>query len=204
MNRTVSLTLYNNGVWVNGGLWHRDCISDCVAKQESGRRRGMDVLHKPQRSTDNRQERQKPKPALALTDVHEEVSPLASFAKESAELLHELNNVFVSVLLNTQVMEWKLPSYSRLRRNLHEVQRNAQRGGELAKRLLNRLDAMSRRGSEAGDHAAGTLDSALTNAAVAEQEPAPPIRCEHAVIESPGCVAPVFSPAGENGPHTPV
>jgi hypothetical protein len=34
------------------------------------------------------------------------------------------------------VLEWKLPSYSRLKRNLHEIERNAQRGGELVKRLL--------------------------------------------------------------------
>src|SRR5215469_8589205 len=62
---------------------------------------------------------------------------------KSGELLHELNNVFVSVLLNTQVMEWKLPSYSRLKRNLHEVQRDTQRGAELVKRLLKRLEAAS-------------------------------------------------------------
>src|SRR5215831_16286153 len=62
---------------------------------------------------------------------------------KSAELLHELNDVFVSVLLNTQVTEWKLPSYSRLKRNLHEVQRDTQRGAELIKRLLKRLEAAS-------------------------------------------------------------
>ncbi len=58
---------------------------------------------------------------------------------ECAELLHGLNNVLVSTLLNAQVMEWKLPSYSRLKRNLHAIERNAQRGGELVKRLLNHL-----------------------------------------------------------------
>jgi hypothetical protein len=55
---------------------------------------------------------------------------------EWAKLLHDLNNVLVSTLLNAQVMEWKLPSYSRLKRNLHEIERNAQRGGELVKRLV--------------------------------------------------------------------
>src|SRR3974390_57291 len=59
---------------------------------------------------------------------------------ECAELLHGLNNVLVGILLNAQVLEWKLPSYSRLKRNLHEIERNAQRGGELVKRLLKRLD----------------------------------------------------------------
>ena len=59
---------------------------------------------------------------------------------ECAEILHGLNNVLASMLLNAQVMEWKLPSYSRSRRYLHEIERNAQRGGELVRRLLERLD----------------------------------------------------------------
>jgi len=42
---------------------------------------------------------------------------------ECAELLHGLNNVLVGMLLNAQVLEWKLPSYSRLKRNLHEIER---------------------------------------------------------------------------------
>ena len=65
---------------------------------------------------------------------------------ECAEILHGLNNVLASMLLNAQVMEWKLPSYSRSRRYLHEIERNAQRGGELVKRLLARLDSGRRAG----------------------------------------------------------
>jgi hypothetical protein len=57
---------------------------------------------------------------------------------ECGELLHTLNNALASVLLNAQVMSWKLPSYSRGKRYLHEIERNAQRGGELVKRLLER------------------------------------------------------------------
>ena len=57
-----------------------------------------------------------------------------------AEILHGLNNVLASMLLNAQVLEWKLPSYSRSRRYLHEIERNAQRGGELVKRLLEELE----------------------------------------------------------------
>jgi hypothetical protein len=63
-----------------------------------------------------------------------------SLRPECAEVLHELNNALVSMLLNAQVLEWKLPSYSRMKRNLHEIERNAQRGGELVKRLLKRLN----------------------------------------------------------------
>lgn len=54
---------------------------------------------------------------------------------EQAEILHGLNNVLVSILLNAQLIEWKLPSYSRLRRNVHEIERSAQRAGALLKRL---------------------------------------------------------------------
>lgn len=55
---------------------------------------------------------------------------------DQAEILHGLNNVLVSILLNAQLMEWKLPSYSHLRRNVHEIERSAQRAGILLKRLL--------------------------------------------------------------------
>ena len=58
-----------------------------------------------------------------------------------AETLHGLNNVLASMLLNAQVLEWKLPSYSRSRRYLHEIERNAQRGGELVKRLMEQIEA---------------------------------------------------------------
>jgi len=56
------------------------------------------------------------------------------------DILHGLNNALVSILLNAQVIEWKLPSYSRLKRNVHEVERSAQRGGLLVQRLRNWLE----------------------------------------------------------------
>ena len=55
-----------------------------------------------------------------------------------AEVLHELSNVMTGVLTNAQVMGWKLPPYSHLKRSVREVERNAQRGGELLKRLMSR------------------------------------------------------------------
>lgn len=55
---------------------------------------------------------------------------------ECGRLLHDLNNALVAILLNAQVIEWKLPSYSRIKRNVHEVERSAQRGGVLVRRLL--------------------------------------------------------------------
>ncbi len=54
------------------------------------------------------------------------------------EVLHELANVMTGVLSNAQVLGWKLPPYSHLKRSVREVERNAQRGGELLKRLINR------------------------------------------------------------------
>jgi hypothetical protein len=56
-----------------------------------------------------------------------------------ADLVHELANTMAAVLLNTQLLEWKLPPYSRLKRAVLEVERNAQRGGELLKRLRQKF-----------------------------------------------------------------
>jgi hypothetical protein len=55
---------------------------------------------------------------------------------QQAEIVHGLNNVLVSIMLNAQLIGWKLPSYSRLRRNVHEIERSTQRAGTLLKRLL--------------------------------------------------------------------
>lgn len=62
-------------------------------------------------------------------------------ANELGEILHGLNNVLVSIVLNAQIMEWKLPSYSLMRRNTHEIQRSARRAGVLLKRLSARTIA---------------------------------------------------------------
>ena len=84
------------------------------------------------------------------------------FDPECAELLHGLNNALVGMLLNAQVLEWKLPSYSRLKRNLHEIERNAQCGGELVKRLLKRLAIPQQEQSTGGQYGAeaASLDQA--------------------------------------------
>ncbi len=56
-------------------------------------------------------------------------------AEGPAELLHELANLMTTVLLNAQMLEWKLPPYSHLKRPVREVARNAQRATELMRRL---------------------------------------------------------------------
>jgi hypothetical protein len=54
------------------------------------------------------------------------------------EVLHQLSNVMTGVLTNAQMLGWKLPPYSHLKRPVREMERNAQRCGELLKRLVNR------------------------------------------------------------------
>ena len=65
--------------------------------------------------------------------------PSRAFSGDCADLVHELANTTTAVLMNAQVLAWKLPPYSHLKRPLREIERNAQRGGELMKRLLSRL-----------------------------------------------------------------
>ncbi len=66
-----------------------------------------------------------------------------ALSADCAHLIHELANTTTAVLVNVQVLGWKLPAYSRLKRPLHEIERNAQRGGELMKRLLSQLSTDS-------------------------------------------------------------
>ena len=105
---------------------------------------------------------------------------------ECAELLHGLNNVLVGMLLNAQVLEWKLPSYSRLKRNLHEIERNAQRGGELVKRLLKRFE-LPHSEQLIGGHNGGEA-TAIDPAVIASANVEPDSEAEE--IELPGPAAP--------------
>ena len=41
-----------------------------------------------------------------------------------------------AVLINAQVLEWKLPPYSRVKRAVREIERHAQRSAALLQRLL--------------------------------------------------------------------
>jgi hypothetical protein len=52
--------------------------------------------------------------------------------------LYELCGLVTGILLNAQLLEWKLPPYSHLKRPLREVERNAQRSSELLKGLISR------------------------------------------------------------------
>ena len=71
-----------------------------------------------------------------------------------ADTLHELANTITAVLINAQVLEWKLPPYSRLKRPVREIERHAQRSGALLKRLLRQFETG---GGEPGVMRAGSL-----------------------------------------------
>src|SRR5450755_308938 len=86
-------------------------------------------------------------------------------------ILHGLNNVLAAMLLNAQVMEWKLPSYSRSRRYLHEIERNAQRGGELVKQLLQQLGTRCPADLHDSRSCGDAPSRAGANGAVSSQEP---------------------------------
>lgn len=60
--------------------------------------------------------------------------------RQYCDILHDLNNALVSILLNAQLIEWKLPSYSRIKRNIHEIERSAQRVGVLVRGLREFVD----------------------------------------------------------------
>lgn len=118
---------------------------------------------------------------------------------ECSEILHGLNNVFASMLLNAQVMEWKLPSYSRSKRYLHEIERNAQRGGELVKRLLVRVQADCQGDlTDPGENP--TLPG--TKIAVATQEPTVAVTAIELPLEPAAHTAPVFLSSRRKVPHT--
>lgn len=72
-------------------------------------------------------------------DVKEKACPSRLPCIHCADVLHELSNVMTGVLANAQLLGWRLPPYSHLKRPVREVERNAQRGGELLKRLMRRL-----------------------------------------------------------------
>jgi hypothetical protein len=73
--------------------------------------------------------------------VQTEPLPLPLASESCLELLPGLNNAFAVILMNAQALDSKLPSYSRTKRYIHEIERSAQRGSALLKRLLDRFPA---------------------------------------------------------------
>lgn len=71
--------------------------------------------------------------------VPEMARPLRLQCRDCEELLHQLSNVITPILMHAQMLEWKLPPYSHLKRSVRELERNARRGSELLKALMRRL-----------------------------------------------------------------
>ena len=95
--------------------------------------------------------------------------PSRAFSDDCTDLLHELANTTTVVLMNAQVLAWKLPAYSRLKRPLREIERNAQRGGELMKRLLGRLAADTTEPAGEPRPCGNASISGLTNTVTAQE-----------------------------------
>lgn len=55
------------------------------------------------------------------------------------ELLYELERLMGGMLVNAQVMQWKLPPYSHSKRYVREIERSAQRGGSIVQQLLRHM-----------------------------------------------------------------
>ncbi len=65
-----------------------------------------------------------------------EASVFSGADRHFAEVLHELANGITALHINTQVLDWKLPPHSHLKRSVREIERHAQRCSGLVKRLL--------------------------------------------------------------------
>ncbi len=71
--------------------------------------------------------------------VPEPARPLRLQCQDCEELLHELSNVITPLLMHAQMLEWKLPSYSHLKRLVRDLERHARRASELVKALVRRV-----------------------------------------------------------------
>jgi hypothetical protein len=65
--------------------------------------------------------------------------PLRLQCSDCQEQLHELCNILTGVLMQAQVLDWKLPPYSHLKRSVRQLARDAHRGSELLKRLVRSI-----------------------------------------------------------------
>lgn len=99
--------------------------------------------------------------------------------RQCRELLHKLSNVLTATLLNAQMLSWKVPPYSRMKRTVREMERNAQLGVE----LMRRLQQLTGEGGNIAFCGNEITDSKEQGAAVTAKEPA---RAETAEENSSG------------------
>ncbi len=88
--------------------------------------------------------------------------------RQCRELLHKLSNVLTATLLNAQMLSWKVPPYSRMKRTVREMERNAQ----LSVELLRRFQQLTGAGDDIALGGNQITDSEEQGAAVTAQEPA--------------------------------
>ncbi len=60
--------------------------------------------------------------------------------KTGRDTMHELANSMGALLMNAQLLGWRLPPYSRLKRSVREIERHAQRSAALLKLLLREFE----------------------------------------------------------------
>ena len=115
-------------------------------------------------------------------ELHDAIGHAAVHEATQATLLHDLNNVLVAILLNAQIVDLRLPAYSQLRRNVHEIVRGAQRGGVLVGRLRANLEKSAgacQNEAKAADMGVGSLHAEDWRTANAERlQAAPEAMCE--------------------------
>lgn len=87
------------------------------------------------------------------------------------ETLRDLSHAFAAVLMNAQVLDGKLPSYSRSKRYIHEIERSAQRGGAILKRLLDQFPFAPVIGCDLGFGLAEIAPAAERTTVVASEGP---------------------------------
>jgi hypothetical protein len=86
--------------------------------------------------------------------VPEMARPLRLQCGDCEDLVHQLSNLITPILMHAQMLEWRLPPYSHLKRPVRELERNARRAGELLKSMMRR----------AGDGNPGTAEETCAEA----------------------------------------
>jgi hypothetical protein len=105
--------------------------------------------------------------ALPLTGPHAPVVADPD-CRQCRELLHKLANVLTATLLNAQMLSWKVPPHSRMKRTVREMERNTQ----LSVELLRRFQLLTGTGGDAALCGNEITDSEEQGAAVTAQESA--------------------------------
>jgi hypothetical protein len=120
------------------------CVADSVARQASCQGGAAIVPSRPHcfapdlNLTGQRSESTVSSCGDSEGRANDTASPSQLLPADWKQDLYELCGLVTGILLNAQLLEWKLPPYSHLKRPLREVERNARRSSELLKGLISR------------------------------------------------------------------